>query len=83
MIENGLSIDVDDFVSTFSDSYNISTPQTHISKDVDRVLKLLKPEDIQATFLWMEKEFSILQTLSEKSSSNTRLAAFKPAKNVF
>lgn len=51
MIENGLSIDVDDFVSTFSDSYNISTPQTHISKDVDRVLKLLKPEDIQATFL--------------------------------
>ena len=68
MIENGLSIDVDDFVSAFSDSYNISgnMPQTHISEDVERVLQLLKRKNIRATFFVNGKSIAHSPTIINK-----------------
>lgn len=52
-ITNGLSIDVDEFVCAFSDSYGVALDSRwkfNISSEIDRVLRLLKESGIFATF---------------------------------
>jgi polysaccharide deacetylase family protein (PEP-CTERM system associated) len=69
MIKNGLSIDVDEFVSAFADAYNI-TPRTpyekNISKEISHILILLKDMGIFATFFINGKSVAAFPDVMKK-----------------